>query len=228
MDDIHTCIPARIVSIRSYEKQLIDVKPLINIITTDDKSIERATILGVPYIFPATLRAALILPVVVGDTVLLMFSMRALESFKQGNGLPDDPLNFSRFEKKDAIAIVGLFPERLAPNAASKHNNNHFYGDTVLVHGYGTEDEVEVRMSDGGKITINCKDAVVNADTVEINADEMTVDVGDTTWTGNVTLSGNLDQTGTHTLDGINMNTHKHSVIGVQTGGATKVSEVPQ
>ncbi len=228
MEDVYTCIPARIVAIRSYEQQLVDVKPLISITTTDDKVLERAVILGVPYIFPATLTAALILPVVVGDTVWLMASMRGLESFKQGDGYPVPPLNYSRFDKKDVVALVGLFPQRLSPNDPRKHTNNHFFGDTVLVHNYGTSDEVMVRMSDGGKITINCKDAVINADTTEVNTDDLTVNATTTTWNGDITLTGNLDQTGTHTLDGINMNTHKHSVIGVQTGGATKVSEVPQ
>lgn len=228
MEDVYTCVPARIVAIRSYEQQLVDVKPLINIITPEDQVLERAVILGVPYIFPATLTSALILPVIVGDTVWLMFSMRALESFKQGSGLPQAPLNFSRFDKKDAVAIVGLFPQRLAPNDPRKHTNPHFFGDTVLVHNYGTPDEVEIRMSDGAKITINCKEAVVNADNTELNTDTLAVNAGSTTWTGNIALSGNLTQSGTYTLDGVNMNDHKHKVENVQSGGSTIISKEPE
>ena len=228
MEDVHTCIPARVVAIRNYNEGLVDVKPLVSMVTTDNKVLERAVILGVPYIFPATSSSALIMPVKVGDTCWLMFSMRAIESFKQGNGYPTRPLNLSRFSSKDAVAILGLFPQKANPNDKAKHTNPHSHNDTVLVHNYGKSDEVEIRMKDGGGVVVNCKSVVINSDEAEVNTSDLTVNATSSTWNGDITLNGNLDQTGTHTLDGITMNTHKHNITGIQTGGSTILSQVPQ
>jgi len=225
--DMYTAIPAVILAVRSEAEQLIDVQPLINIANVDSTHTERPQILGVPYIFPATSTSALILPVNVGDTVLLVFSMRALESFKQGSGIPANPLNWARFNKKDAMAILGLFPQKKAVNDPKKHTNPHSTKDTVLVHNLGTADEVEVRLKSNGGVVINCKTAEVNAtQSAHIETPNLTVDADNTTWNGDISLNGGLTATGDVQAGGKSLINHTHPFVA-KAGTDPAVTSTP-
>ncbi|MNV99272.1 hypothetical protein D3C71_1946150 [compost metagenome] len=69
-------------------------------------------------------------------------------------------------------------------------------------------------------VVINCSDATVNAsNSINLNAQTMTVDVPDITFIGNITHQGDYTQVGTYTLSGININLHKHT--GIQPGSGT-------
>lgn len=224
---MYTAIPAVILAVRSETEQLIDVQPLINIANVDATHTERPQILGVPYIFPATSTSALILPVNVGDTVLLIFSMRALESFKQGSGVPSNPLNWARFNKKDAIAILGLFPQKKAVNDPKKHTNSHSTKDVVLVHNLGTANEVEVRLKDNGGVVINCRTAEVNAsESAHIETPQLTVDAANTDWTGHINLTGGITATEDIEAGGISLIEHLHPFLA-KTGTDALVTAPP-
>lgn len=225
--DMYTAIPAVVLAVSNEVEQLIDVQPLINIANLDATHTERPQILGVPYIFPATSTSALILPVNKGDTVLLVFSMRALESFKQGSGVPSNPLNWARFNKKDAVAILGLFPQKKAVNDPKKHTNPHSTKDVVLVHNLGTANEVEVRLKQNGGVVINCKTAEVNSSgTVHVTAPNLTMDVDNTTWNGDITLNGGMTATDDVTAGGISLISHTHPFLA-KTGTDALVTAPP-
>jgi hypothetical protein len=223
MNSIFTAIPCIVVKVYDLgKKQQVDVQSAINVLYKDDTVAEHAPIFGVPVVFPASRTSMLSFPINVGDTVLCIFSQRGMDNFKLGSGSPMAPTDFRKHDARDAIAIPGLFPFGKALNDPAKRTLSHSTADAVLTHNIGTGTECEVRLKANGdiqlntpsnKVIVNCKDAVVNATTVDINATSMTVDVANTTWTGNMTMNG------TYILSGININNHKHT--GVQGGTST-------
>lgn len=234
MNNVWTAIPCVVVAIRdNLSTQLVDVQPTVNQKLKDGTVNERPAILGVPLVFPASNTSALSFPVNVGDTVLCVFSMRSIENFKAGQGLPTTPLNASKFDKKDAIAIPGLFPIGRAINNPAKHVLPHNTKDAVLAHNIGTSSECEIRLKADGSIKITTSnqpivitgsDVTVNAETIALNANSMSVNVANTTWVGNINHTGNYTMSGIATFNGIIFNTHKHT--GVQTGSGTSAGPV--
>lgn len=220
---LYTAIPCVVLTVHGeLHDQKVDVQPSVNIKYKDGTDEEHPPILGVPVIFPASRTSMLSFPINVGDTVLCVFSQRGIDNFKIGSGSPTQPSDNRTHNVKDAIAIPGLFPFGKALNNPSKRNLVHNTKDAVLTHNIGTSGECEVRLKENGdiqlntpnnKVIVNCKDAVVNSTTVDINATSMTVDVANTTWTGNLTMNG------TYVLDGITINSHKH--VGVMSGPST-------
>lgn len=214
---MYTAIPCVVIGVHSnLSSAKVDVQPSVNDLYADSVSVEHAPILSVPVIFPSSKTSALTFPVNVGDTVLCVFSQRGMDNFKLGDGSPTAPSDFRKFDKRDAVAIPGLFPFSKSPNDSGNRKLPHSTTDMVMAHNLGGN-EVEVRLKANGDVlikspttvTVECKDAVVNSDTA-------TLTVPDTTWTGDMTFNGNITQNGIFVLDGINMNTHIHG--GVATG----------
>lgn len=227
LDGINTAIPGIVVR-ADLENSLVDVQPVINFKAYDGTTSERPVILGVPLQFPASKTSAFTFPVQTGDTVLLVFSQRGLDVWKRGTGYPTTPSDFRTFDIKDAIAIPGIMPNGMSINNPVKHVLAHSVRDAVVAHNLGGGNEVEVRLGADGRIEIstsgkpaivNCSDATINADTINLNANSMVVDIASTTWLGNINHTGNYTMTGVATFNGIVFNTHRHS--GVQTGSGT-------
>ena len=212
MNEIYTAMPATVISVvDNLEEQRINVQPSLNKLFLSGQSAPRATIINVPVIMPATSSSAITMPINEGDTVWLMFSMRAMEIFMEGDGLPSTPDNHAKFDQKDAVAIIGLFPRKKAVNNPSKRTLPHSTKDLVVVHNIGTSSEVELRLKPDGNLIINspksvivnCKDAEVNAESsASITTPQLTVDASNTDWTGNISLSGDINQTGSQTVSG--------------------------
>lgn len=225
LDGINTAIPAIVVR-ADLENSLVDVQPVINFKAYDGSTTERPVILGVPLQYPASKTSAFTFPVQTGDTVLLVFSQRGLDVWKRGTGYPTTPSDFRTFDIKDAIAIPGVMPNGMSINSPSKHVLPHSIRDAVIAHNLGSGNEVEVRLGADGRVEIstsnkptiiNCSDATINAETINLNATSMVVDVANTTWIGAINHSGNYTMTGgVATFNGVVFNTHVHS--GVQTG----------
>jgi phage baseplate assembly protein gpV len=207
-----------IINIRNINEQRVDVQPVVNIITPDGEYREHAPILSVPVMFPATKTSALTFEVSVGDTVLCMFSSRCIDAFKSSGGIVN-PLDLRRFDQRDAVAILGIFPFNKAINNPSAHKWSHNTTDTVLVHNLGTANEVEVRLKKDGGITINTNKAVeVNCNTATVNATSTTLN-STLTVNGNTTVNGNItcSQTVTATTDvvggGKSLKNHIHGAV---------------
>lgn len=155
MRGLFTALPAVIVQVNDAEKQIVDVKPLVNEVFpdwTDDQ--EYPTILSVPLIFPSSSTSAITFPVKAGDTVLLVFAQSCIDVFKSGDGTAQPPSDYRRFNKRDAIAIPGLWPFGNAVNQPTKHTLPHSTEDVVVFHNLGTSSECELRMKQSGKIEI--------------------------------------------------------------------------
>lgn len=229
MNNIYTILPCIVVAVRDgLNGQMVDIQPTINQKQQDGTVAERPTIAGVPVSFQVSKKAGFTFPIEVGDTGTAMFSMRNMDGWKAGNGRPASPMNFSKMDKSDAIFLPGIQPPGVAVNNPAKHILTHDTKDTVLFQNLGGT-ECEVRLKVDGSIeintsnqpvVINCSDATVNAsNSINLNAQTMTVDCPSTLWLGNITLQGNLTQVGTYTLNTINVNLHVHS--GVTPGSGT-------
>lgn len=222
-----TAIPCIVVSVRdNLNGQMVDIQPTINQKQKDGTVKERSVILGVPVSFQVSKKAGFTFPIEVGDTGIALFSMRGLDVWKGGNGLPSTPNNNAKMDKSDAMFIPGLQPPSMAVNNPNKHVLTHNTSDTVIFHNLGGV-ESEVRLKADGSIeintsnqpvTINCSVANINA-TEEINltAPIMNIDVANTTWVGNITQIGSYSQTGNYvmtgvaTFNGVIFNTHRHA-----------------
>ena len=218
LNNVYTSIPAVVVNVHnSFNDQRIDVQPSINTKYKNGSSKEHPTILHVPVIMPSSSTSAILFPLNVGDTVLLVFSQRGLDVFKSGNGLPSTPTDFRKFDKRDAFAIPGAVPFAKAPNNPAKHTNTHSTSDMVVVHNLGTAEECEIRLKQSGDINITTS-ANVNVNTAIANITATTTNiVSDVNITGDVNINGNVETTGTLKNNSVNVgSTHVHG--GVLTG----------
>jgi hypothetical protein len=115
---VHTCMPGEIVSY-DYTKQKATVKPLLKRVYVDGTIASYPVINDVPVVFPRSGGASLTFPVVVGDTVMLLFSERTMDLWLN-KGTESVSLVERQFSLNDAIAVPGLFPF----TSASKASNN--------------------------------------------------------------------------------------------------------
>lgn len=223
---MYTAIPCVILSVHtSLSDCRVDVQPSVNALYKNDVVEEHPPILSVPVIFPSSSTSALTFPVNIGDTVLCVFTQRGIDNFKQGDGKPTRPVDFRKFDKRDAVAIPGLFPFGKSINNPSKRVLPHSTSDMVMAHNLGKGNEVEVRLKQDGGIVINTSTTItVNCNNVVVNGNSGTFNVSNATWNGSLTFNGNITHEGIYTLGGINMNTHQHS--GVQTGPSNTGSPV--
>lgn len=188
LHSLFTAMPCSVVSCDPIKGRL-DVKPLLNAYYTDGTIKERAMLLGVPLQMPASGASVVNIPVKQGDIVLCVFSMRGLDAFKSGDGTPQAPTDFRMFDKRDAIAIPGIFPFNMHPNLKRVLP---FNPDALsLTHNIGTPLEATVELSDTGVKT-------------QMGASIL-----------NVTPIG-VDITGVLTINGVPYVAHTHS--GVTTG----------
>jgi hypothetical protein len=110
--NLHVAVPARVERYDSA-KQQIDAQPLVKDRYTDDEDevqTERLPVVtNVPLVFPGAGPWAVVFPVAVGDTVLLVFSDASLDVWLAQGG-EVDPLDMRRHHLSDAVAIPGLRP----------------------------------------------------------------------------------------------------------------------
>lgn len=173
MRNVFTAIPAKVMQVEDAGEQRVAVKPLINNVFPDwEDSIEFPTILSVQLMFPSSSTSAITFPVNAGDTVLLVFAQSCMDVFKSGDGTTQPPSDYRRFDKRDAIAVPGLFPFGMAVNQQSKRTLTHSTDDVVVAHNLGTEAECEIRLKPTGKVEITSPLQVeVNAPIVTVNAE---------------------------------------------------------
>lgn len=232
MDNIHTAIPCIVIAVRNEgSTQMVDIQPTINQKLPDGTVKERPPILGVPISFPISSNGGMTYPITVGTTGMAQFSMRDMESWKAGNGRPSTPQTQGKMSASDAVFQPGIQPPGSAINNPSKHVLTHSTSDVVLFGNLGGA-EAEVRIKADGSIeintsnhpvTINCNVATVNAsESINLNSPQMTVDITETLWIGNISLQGAVTQTGDYTqmgiytLAGVNVNLHVHP--GIMSG----------
>lgn len=226
-NNLYTAAPGVVVAVRNNLEELsVDVQPTVNILNKDKTTKERPVVLNVPVQMPSSSLAALTFPINVGDPVLLVYSMRSLDVWKRSEGKPTVPSDNRKFDKRDCFAIPGIWPFGRSVNKPSTRIWPHDTNDLVITNNIGTDAENEVRLHKNGDITINtnkdvfvnCNNASVvaqaditlNSATLDVTADTATFAIGETTWVGNISQSGNYTGTGTQTFNGIVFSSHVH------------------
>jgi hypothetical protein len=191
--NLWTCIPCVVLTVhQGLKEQKVDVQPIIKKVDYEGKSFDHPPILGVPLIFPSSKSSGFTFPIERGDTVLCLFSQRGLDTFKTSNGTSQAPTDFRKFDKRDAIAIPGLFPFGNAINNPSKRTYPHDTKDAVISHNIGKSTEVEIRLKPDGTLVVNSPiKTEVNAPNVEVNSEDTTVNT--TTSTINSTESATIN-----------------------------------
>lgn len=240
MAGIYTAIPGIIVNIRDgLVTSFVDVQPTINMISDDEDPIPRPVILNVPLIFPVSRSGGITFNVDVGDPILLVYSMRGLDTWKRGTGTSVTPVDYRKMDGRDCIAIPGLQPLSISVNNPSKRSNPHDTKDTVMVAGIGTGNEVEIRLKPSGQCIVNAPSStVVNTPYAEVNAPNFKFNgngiingtlnvlglltygagIAGTGGSYGTVINGNIVQSsGVISSNGIVLDSHTHT--GVQPGG---------
>lgn len=232
---MYTAIPGTIVSIESGKEKRVNVKPAINMRSEDGELVEeRSVILNVPYQTPSSKMGGLSHPVVPGDSVLLVFSMRGLEIWKRSNGYPTTPNSNRRFSEMDCVAIPGVQPFPESTNNPSKYSDDHDPDDVVLYNSLGGGSQVTIRLKKNGdvfikspgEVKIECETAEVKASDYKVEADNVdfksanfNISTGNYSMvsSGTAVSQGTINHQGSYVLNGTPIENHDHG--GVQPGG---------
>jgi len=105
--ETNTAIPAIVDSFSASDKT-VDVTPALQKTFEDGSKLYLPQIKGVPVIYPQAANFAIVFPIAVGDSVLLIFSQRSIERWKERGGKLD-PLDVRKHDLSDAVAIPGLY-----------------------------------------------------------------------------------------------------------------------
>lgn len=245
LESVNTAIPALVLAIKEDgENLLVDVQPSVSILNRDGSVVAQASILNVPLQQPASSVGGMIFPVAVGDTVLLDFSQRGIDTWKYGSGSPTAPSDYRKFDKKDCVAIPCIFPVSKSMASRSRQGEDYSPGDTVIYNRKG-DNPVEIVLKQSGdivvnaaqgKVTVNCKvsevnaedsmtvttkDFKINCDTYQVSSSSYTIGTGSYSMSATVAAAstGTFSHNGSWILNGIAMETHTHG--GVETGSGS-------
>ena len=197
-NNMYTALPGIVVSVKDNLNTLsVDVQPTINIRNKDNTIKERPVVLNVPVQMPSSRTAAITYPVNVGDPVLLIYTMRGMDTWKRGKGTNTTPSDFRKFDKRDCIAIPGIWPFSESINNPQVRVWQHDTGDVVVVNNIGSV-ENEVRLKKNGDVVINtnqnvevnCNNATITAqENVDVICQNVTVDCDIAAVTGTASIS---------------------------------------
>lgn len=244
MDDLFTCIPAQVVGIQKLKDGLIDVQPLVNKIYGDGTRTEYPVIYSVPVIMPSTLTSSVTMPVSQGDTVLLVFAQKDLDTFKNGADTPHDPSSFRTFNMNDAQAIIGLSTVNKTKLNPENHNRGFDLTSLIIAHNVGTDRETFIKLSNDGSVLIDsskdftllakdvnvkCTNINIQTTNFKINSTSFDIVSANTSITGNLAVKGSTSFSGSVTIDGMNLNnfmkSHKHAYTD---DGRPMITNIPQ
>lgn len=152
LQDLYTAIPAKVVEYDA-EKQKIVAQPMVKraleTINGGELVEELPTIPDVPVAFPRNRGFALTFPLEPGDRVLLLFSMRSIDTYlASSDDQPVDPIDFRIHDITDAIALPGVFPDALALKNAVSTQSMALGSDTGAGVAYFKAETVNVGAED--------------------------------------------------------------------------------
>jgi hypothetical protein len=173
--NINTAIPCVVKNVSNLQSdQTIDVLPLIDRVYEDSVVLEPSIILNVPVVFPAGDNGLLSFPIKVGDTVLVVFSMRSIDEWLDSNGSKQTPKDRRHHHRTDAIAIPGIYTKstNLSPhpdNVELKYKNMSVVmkpDDTLVI----TSNQSSITMTPTGDINISASgDVNISGTNINLN-----------------------------------------------------------
>ena len=134
---VNTGLPGRIVDF-DPSSQTATVQPLIRMKQPDGRTESMPVLAGVPVVYPRGGGGAITFPLQSGDGVMVQFSQRSLDEWKEAGGeqTPDDP---RMLDMSDAIAVPGLV-DRRSGGTESDCLHLFFGGSSIKVY----SDRIEV------------------------------------------------------------------------------------
>lgn len=215
LKEVHTCMPGIIVSFNT-ELQTAEVQPAIQrefyVTNSESKRILTPTnlpvLINVPVLFPRGGGFSLTFPVVAGDECLLQFCERDIDKW-HNNGEVQSPNSFRQHSLSDAVCFVGMASK---PNVISDFDNTN----VELRDSAGT---TTIRITPDNKLLFDAvtEIKITAPDTTWVGDIDLTgniVHTGDTNQTGDVTLEGDIGQTGDVVRDGTLNQTGQADVKG--------------
>jgi len=218
------CFLARVIRVNNVALT-VDIEMLTLRYDADGDTQDDTPILGVPLVMPSSSTSAITFPVQAGDTVVCVVSQTSIDNYRSSNGSADVPTRVNdnrRFNAQDAIAT----PFNKRSNNPALRTLSHDPNDVVITHNIGTGNECSVVMKADGNVEVTSPFTVKvmaqdieleAANSLSLKAQTMTINVPNTTWTGNYTMTGQAK------FNGILFDTHKH--LGVTPGSG--VSGIP-
>ena len=104
---LYTVMPGNVVSFDANTRRA-SVRGAIDVLTKDDRQLERVVIRDVPVVFPQGGGYSMRFPLAAGDPVLLLFSQIGIENWKKTHERSTPVLQ--RFQESDAICVPGFGP----------------------------------------------------------------------------------------------------------------------
>lgn len=156
MENVHTCIPGKIVTFSGYSERKAKVKPLVKFKSNDNTDVELPEIDNVPVIFPCTANFNMLYPLKKDDGVLLLFAENGIGKYL--NSDMSNPVNAddeNRFTLTDCIAIPGLWSFTKSKTFGKSAEDNNFYlnfGDNYIK--IDTSNNIKIQNQAGKKIEL--------------------------------------------------------------------------
>lgn len=196
------------------DRMICSIQPAIRGIVRDEQGIERELqmpmLLDCPVVFPGGGGCTLTFPIASGDEALVVFASRCIDGWWQLGGVQSQA-ELRMHDLSDGFALVGVRSQPRKFSVSASRAQLRSDDGSAFVEIDPASHEIKAQTSGALKAeaaTINATasgSASIAAPTIAL--------------TGNVTINGDLNVTGTTIGNGINLNTHRHS--GVTTGGGT-------
>lgn len=230
MNKINTVLVGIIYSV-DYSLNRYNIQPILQYRDINGEYQDKAILLRCPMCFTKTKDFYIRAPYQIGDVVTVGCSKQALDDALISNTPSRNTREgITPFLEANGIILGGVMTDSEAP--MSEDNTSD-----LLIQNRSNGDKIVLKKSGGVEITtssdiiINSKKATVNSNQVEVNSDNVRVNSPTTTFSGNVSIGGNMACTGavsgaTVTNGaGIDIGTHVHEYISPSGPKKTKVGE---
>jgi hypothetical protein len=218
-DNLRVAMPARIESY-DFKTQKASVKIDMKELTGEGKEIDYPVVNAVPVMFPSSGGAALTMPVNRGDSCLLIFADRSIESWLAG-GSGQKPTTIRSHALSDAIAIIGLNQFTITSKARNNTDVLLTYSDSELIlkpNGVVDINSAKQLNVKTENITINCKNSTINiGENAILNSKSLTATITETASITCKTLTAAVGETATITCKNISIT----SVENISTKGVS-------
>ncbi len=224
-ENSRTAYPARVVGVNGRFSVTVEIS---NPRQADDGSnMDDTHVINVPIAHMRTGSSMFLFPVNVGDTGMCVVMDNNTDNFKIANNTAPIMTYDNRMKDvQDSVFVPGLAPFSVTTQQINSLSLSNDSNDLVIVHNTGSGQETQFVLKADGNAVVESqftvkvigKDIELEAsNSINLKANTMNVQVANTNWTGNYTMTGGA------TFNGILFDTHKHT--GVTPGNG--VSGLP-
>ena len=227
---INTILVGIIYSV-DYSLNRYNIQPMLQYKDIKGEYNNRAILLRCPMSFTKTKDFYIRAPYQVGDVVIVGCSKESLDDALTSNTpLKNSKEGTMQFLEMNGIILGGAMTD--SENTMSEDNTTD-----LLIQNRNNGDKIVLKKTGGVEITttsnviVNSQSATVNSSSVEVNSDGVNVNSPTTTFSGNVTIGGNMSCVGAVSGatvtngNGIDIGTHVHEYISPSGPKKTEVGE---